>query len=175
MSAECNSRPVDFQGLGSRRVVACFDGGPITSDGGVLLLSEAESALGLFRRASSCFVDHREPARIEHTVEELLAQRILALALGYEDLNDHDRLRSDPLLAAAVGKVDPTGAARPRTRDRRSPLASSSILCQGAPKLIAVGAAKLIRGCSTSIVPRSFTSPRSRSATSAWRDPHSSA
>ncbi len=128
MPTECNSRSVDFQGLGSRRVVACFDGGPITSDGGVLLLSEAESGLGMFRRASACFVDHREPARVEHTVEELLAQRILALALGYEDLNDHDRLRSDPLLAAAVGKVDPTGATRPRTRDQGSPLASSSTL-----------------------------------------------
>jgi len=93
-----------------------------------LLLREAATSLELFSRAGSSFVDHREPARVEHTVEELLAQRILALALGYEDLNDHDRLRVDPLLAAAVGKVDPTGATRPRTRDQGSPLASPSTL-----------------------------------------------
>ena len=73
-------------------------------------LRQVESRTGLLAKTARCFTDHRDPRRIEHTVEELLAQRIIGLALGYEDLNDHDELRHDPLLAAVVGKLDPSGA-----------------------------------------------------------------
>ena len=72
----------------------------------VSLLREAERLTGIIRQSAACFTDHRNPDRIEHTVEELIAQRIYALALGYEDLNDHDDLRHDPLLAVLVGKPD---------------------------------------------------------------------
>jgi len=75
-----------------------------------LLLREASLRLSLFERFGACFRDHRQGPRVEHTVPELLSQRVLAIACGYEDLNDHDRLRDDALLALAVGKSDPLGA-----------------------------------------------------------------
>jgi hypothetical protein len=109
-------------------VVARFDGGRITSDGGVLLLREAAERTGLLRQFAQCFTDHRDPELIEHTVEELVAQRVLALACGYEDLNDHDVLRDDALLATAAGKCDVTGATRARARDRGHALAGKSTL-----------------------------------------------
>jgi hypothetical protein len=118
----------DFQALGSRDVTAKFDGGAITSDAGGLLLREVEAKAGIIRRFAACFNDHRDPERIEHSVGELLAQRIFALALGYEDLNDHDTLRLDPLLAVLVGKVDPTGQDRRRPEDRGKALAGKSTL-----------------------------------------------
>ena len=93
--------------MGSRRVVADFSGGQLSSDGGVLLLRQLDSSLGLTRSVAACFHDRRDPVFIEHTLPQLLAQRILSMALGYEDLNDQDRLRHDPLLAAAAGKTDP--------------------------------------------------------------------
>ncbi len=114
MSTECNARTFDFQGLGSRAVTARFDGGAITSDAGGLLLREVEAKTGILRRFAACFSDHRDPDLLEHSLYELLAQRVYALALGYEDLNDHDTLRYDPLLAVLVGKSDPTGENRPR-------------------------------------------------------------
>jgi hypothetical protein len=119
---------MDFKRVGSRKVVADFSGGTITSDGGVLLLPEVDERLDLLQRFAECFTDHRDPDLIEHTVCDLVSQRVLALALGYEDLNDHDTLRRDPLLATAVGKTDPTGAARSRERDRGNPLAGKSTL-----------------------------------------------
>jgi hypothetical protein len=114
--------------LGSRQVLADFDGGDISSDGGALLLREAERLTGVIRQFAACFADHRNPDLTEHTVEELIAQRVYALALGYEDLNDHDDLRRDPLLATVVGKADPTGKARQRPRDRGKALAGKSTL-----------------------------------------------
>ena len=105
MTTECNAREFDFQALGSRAVTARFDGGAITSDAGGLLLREVEAKTAILRRFAACLTDHRDPERIEHTVDELVAQRIFALALGYEDLNDHDTLRYDPLLAVLVGKA----------------------------------------------------------------------
>ena len=90
-------------------MVARFDAGHLTSDGGALLLREADLRLDLTRRIAACFADGRQSGRVEHGVEEMVAQRVHGLALGYEDLNDHDRLRSDPLLALAAGKADPTG------------------------------------------------------------------
>ncbi len=128
MTTECNSAYLDFPMLGSRQVLADFDGGAISSDGGALLLRETERLTGIVRQFAACFSDHRAPDLIEHPVEHLLAQRIYGLALGYEDLNDHDDLRRDPLLAAVVGKDDPTGKARPRQRDRGKPLAGKSTL-----------------------------------------------
>jgi len=109
-------------------VVARFDGGRITSDAGVLLLREVAERSGLLRRFAQCFTDYRAPELIEHTVEELVAQRVLALACGYEDLNDHDVLRDDALLAVAAGKRDATGATRKRARDRGHALAGKSTL-----------------------------------------------
>jgi hypothetical protein len=114
--------------LGRREIVADFDGGDITSDGGALLLRRTEQLTAIIRQFAACFADHRNPRLIEHTVEELVAQRVYALALGYEDLNDHDDLRRDPLLAAVVGKQDPKGTTRQRRRDRGKPLAGKSTL-----------------------------------------------
>jgi hypothetical protein len=128
MATECNAREFDFQGLGPRAVTARFDGGAITSDAGGLLLREVEAKTGIIRRLAACFTDHRDPDLIEHTVYDLLAQRVFALALGYEDLNDHDTLRLDPLLAVLVGKTDPTGHDRRRHRDRSKSLAGKSTL-----------------------------------------------
>jgi hypothetical protein len=89
-------------------VEAAFDGGTVTSDGGALLLREVEQARGILGRFGHCFEDLRDPDRIEHTVPELLSQRVFGLCLGYEDLNDHDVLRRDPLLALLCGKADPS-------------------------------------------------------------------
>jgi hypothetical protein len=128
VTTECNAREFAFQGLGSRAVTARFDGGAISSDAGGLLLREVEAKTGILRRFAACFTDHRDPDRLEHTVGELIAQRVFALALGYEDLNDHDTLRYDPLLALLVGKADPTGQERRRHEDRGKSLAGKSTL-----------------------------------------------
>jgi len=128
VTTECNTQEFAFQGLGSRVVTARFDGGAITSDAGGLLLREVEAKTGILRRFAACFSDHRDPERVEHTVGELIAQRVFALALGYEDLNDHDTLRHDPLLAILVGKADPTGQDRRRSEDRGKSLAGKSTL-----------------------------------------------
>lgn len=101
-----------FQDLGSRKVVADFSGGTLSSDGGVLLLRQVDLSLGLTSRLAACFGDQRHPGFVEHSVPELLAQRLYAQALGYEDINDHQQLRHDPLLATACGKKDPLGADR---------------------------------------------------------------
>ncbi|MGH7802979.1 MAG: IS1380 family transposase [Candidatus Binatia bacterium] len=128
MRADCTSEQIEFQGLGRRKVVAGFDAGRATSDGGVMLLREVAERSGLLRDFAACFRDHRDPTRIEHTVENLVAQRVLGQALGYEDLNDHDWLRDDALLAVAVGKSDPIGAQRKRERDRGHALAAHATL-----------------------------------------------
>ena len=111
---------------GSRDLVARFDGGRISSDAGGLLLREAERKTGIIRQLADCFTDHRDPKRIEHSVYDLIAQRIYGLGLGHEDINDHDTLRHDPVLAVLVGKDDPTGADRSRERDKGKPLAGKS-------------------------------------------------
>jgi len=128
MTTQCTTDRLTFQPLGRREVVGAFDGGTITSDAGGLLLREVERRTGIIRQFAACFLDHRDPELIEHRVEELVGQRVYALALGYEDLNDHDRLRLDPLLATLVGKEDPTGQDRRRERDRGKPLAGKSTL-----------------------------------------------
>ena len=92
--------------MGRRKFEGRFDGGQITSDGGLVLVREVASRLRLFERLAACFRDHRDPRRVTHTLAELLAQRILGLVAGYEDLNDHDTLRGDPLLPALIGKQE---------------------------------------------------------------------
>jgi len=128
MTTECNGKLFEFHPLGKREVRAGFEGGAITSDGGGLLLREVEKRTGIVERYAACFRDHREAERVEHTVRELVAQRVYGLALGYEDLNDHDELRRDPLLAVLVEKEDPTGEGRARERDRGKALAGKSTL-----------------------------------------------
>ena len=125
---ECTKERMVFQGLGRRKVEGRFDGGPLTSDGGGLLLREVEARFGMVKRFAECFEDHRDADRIEHRVGELVAQRVFGLALGYEDLNDHDDLRRDGLLALVVGKADPSGQDRVRERDRGKALAGKSTL-----------------------------------------------
>jgi len=128
MTTQCTQTSFGFHDLGRREVVARFDGGNITSDAGGLLLRETERLTGIIRQFAACFSDHRDPDLIEHPAEDLIAQRIYALALGYEDLNDHDDLRHDPLLAVLVGKRDPLGQQRSRQRDRGKALAGKSTL-----------------------------------------------
>lgn len=125
---ECSTEELLFQDLGRRKVVADFAGGHLSSDGGALLLRQVDEALGLSRKLATCFVDGRDPDLIEHSLPQLLAQRIVGIALGYEDLNDHHHLRRDPLLAAAVGKEDLLGQDRRRHDQRGLALASPATL-----------------------------------------------
>jgi hypothetical protein len=128
VKTDCNSAQIEFEGGGSRKLVASFDAEHITSDGGVVLLHKVDRKFGLVRRLAKCFIDHRDPELIEHGVEELLRQRLFGICCGYEDLNDHSALRDDPLLAAVVGKGDPLGRDRREKKDRGHPLASPSTL-----------------------------------------------
>ena len=125
---QCTETSLGFGVVGSREVVGRFDGGTITSDGGGLLLRQVDRRLGLMSRLAACFVDRRDPERTEHSVEQMVAQRVYGLALGYEDLNDHDRLRADPLLAVLAGSEDPGGSERRNERDRGKALAGKSTL-----------------------------------------------
>ena len=125
---ECRTEPYEFHTLGNREVVGHFDGGDITTDAGGLLLREVEQRTGIIRRFAACFEDYRNPRWTEFTVEELVGQRVYALALGYEDLNDHDQLRSDPALAVVVGKADVKGEERRFEADRGKALAGKSTL-----------------------------------------------
>src|SRR5256886_3888621 len=111
MTTECNQFAFGFHPLKRLEIRAQFDGGAISSDGGGLLLREVEKRIGILHQFASCFTDYRNPDLIEHTVEELVAQRVYGLALGYEDLNDHEELRNDPLLAVLVEKADPRNQA----------------------------------------------------------------
>lgn len=128
MKTDCKQSGLEFHPLNQREVTGRFDGGAITSDGGGLLLREVEKRTGIVERFAACFRDYRAGERVEHTVKELVAQRVYALALGYEDLNDHEELRADPLLAVLVEKADPTGESRVRERDRGRALAGKSTL-----------------------------------------------
>ena len=114
---ECNQTFFPFEAHFSRQVVAQFEGRWLTTEGGSLLLRQADRKIDLLRRVARCFTDYRQPERIAHRLEEMLAQRIYGLALGYEDLNDHEQLRQDPLLGVLAGK-----------RDLSEPLAGKSTL-----------------------------------------------
>jgi len=121
MPTECSTDCDLFGAVEGRRVVADFDGGTITSDAGGLLLKATDRAIGLIERFAVCFNDRRRPELIEHSVATLVGQRVFAIALGYEDLNDHDELRRDPLMAVLAGKL----AAR---RQDCAPVAGKSTL-----------------------------------------------
>ena len=106
MPAQCNPDCFHFEAVSGRRVEAAFDGGVVTSDAGGLLLGLTWKALALTKRFAACFEDKRDPDLVEHSVETLLRQRVMGLAMGYEDLNDHDRLRHDPVLALLAEKLE---------------------------------------------------------------------
>jgi DDE family transposase len=127
-TTECREQPLLFQDLGPRQVVADFSGGTLSSDGGALLLRRMDINLGLTQMLAQCFHDERTPLYVDHSVRQLLAQRVYGLALGYEDVNDHDRLRLDPLLAAACDKKDPLGQDRFNPAHRGVALAGASTL-----------------------------------------------
>ena len=121
-------QPLLFTDLGSRQVVADFSGGTLSTDAGALLLRQVDANLGLTAELAQCFDDGRNPLWVDHFVEELLRQRIFGTGLGYEDLNDHQRLRLDPLLAVACGKTDPLGEQRVLPHHRGIALAAPSTL-----------------------------------------------
>ena len=120
MPTDCNAETIVFTPLGRRRIEAQFDGGSITSDAGALLLREVASRLKLFSRMADCIPDPREPSMVEHDQQTMLAQRVLAVACGWEDLNDHHGLRLDPLMQVAAD----------RDADEDRPLASPATLCR---------------------------------------------
>jgi hypothetical protein len=128
LPTQCNQESLKFHPLDEREVRGGFNGGTITSDAGGLLLREVEKRTGIIAQFAACFRDHRQAERTEHRVEELVAQRVYGLALGYEDLNDHQELRRDPLLGVLVGKADPSGESRSRARDQGKALAGKSTL-----------------------------------------------
>ncbi len=103
---ECNQSEFGFEAFGSREIVARFDGGTISSDGGALLLRQTDKRLNLLPRLAKCFLDGRNQDLVEHTVVEMLSQRIYGLALGYEDINDHEQLRRDPLFGVLAGRSE---------------------------------------------------------------------
>ena len=128
MDTQCTPTQLEFHAFGRRQIVGRFDAGRLTSDGGAILLREVDRRLALMQRIADCFADYRDPRKVEHSVLEMVTQRVGGIALGYEDLNDHDALRGDSLLALWAGKADLTGAQRPRQRDRGYALAGSSTL-----------------------------------------------
>ncbi len=117
-----------FTGLAARKVVADFSGGTLSTDAGALLLRQTDANLGMTKSLAQCFDDGRDQDWVEHSVQEMLAQRIYGLALGYEDINDHERLRLDPLLATACNKTDPLGENRLNPADRGIALAAPCTL-----------------------------------------------
>ena len=128
MKTACTAGQLEFHGPERRTVVGQFDGGKISSDSGGLLLREVEQRTHILKRLSGCFEDYRDPDQIEHCVESLIKQRVMGLALGYEDLNDHDTLRQDSLLALLSDVADPTGQDRRHVQDKGCALAGKSTL-----------------------------------------------
>jgi Transposase DDE domain group 1 len=121
MPTECSAEQFEFEGFGRRRVVAAFDGGAVTSDAGGLLLRHTDRALGLIERVAACFQDNREQDQVVHRLPALVGQRIVGIALGYEDVNDHDELRHDPVLGLLADRLEPK-------RSDCAPLAGKSTL-----------------------------------------------
>jgi hypothetical protein len=121
MPTECSADLFGFAPVEGREVVAAFDGGAITSDAGALLLGVADRAIKLTERLAACFHDVRQQHLIEHEVVTLVGQRVFGIALGYEDLNDHDDLRHDPVMAVLAGKLE-------ARRDDCAPVAGKSTL-----------------------------------------------
>jgi hypothetical protein len=121
MPTECTPARFEFPAVEGRAVVAGFDGGAITSDAGALLLGQTDRAIRLTERFAACFTDTRAAELVEHRVDTLVMQRVVGIALGYEDLNDHDDLRHDPVLAVLAGKLQ-------AQRSDCAPLAGKSTL-----------------------------------------------
>ncbi len=121
---ECSQTQFTFQAHFSRQVTGQFDSGTMTSDAGGLLLLETDRRMNLLPRLAQCFLDRRAPARIQHSVAEMISQRVAAFALGYEDLNDHEQLRQDPVLKLLAAR---------RTRSSRWPARARSTRCSSAP------------------------------------------
>src|SRR5262245_9043175 len=121
MLTECSPERFDFGTVEGRCVQAAFDAGLVTSDAGALLLGATDRAIDLVGRFAACFHDARRPELIEHAVTTLVGQRIFAIALGYEDLNDHDELRHDPMMAVLAGKLE-------ARREECAPVAGKSTL-----------------------------------------------
>ena len=121
MPTECSAKPMGFARVDGRAVVADFDGGEITSNAGGLLLGATDRAIGLVECVAACFTDGRAAERVVHEVATLVGQRVFGIALGYEDLIDHDRLRHDPVLGVALGRLE-------ARHGRCAPLAGKSTL-----------------------------------------------
>jgi len=128
METECTTEQMEFHQLGRRAVIGRFNGGKITSDAGGVLLREVEKRTEILKRLAGCFRDYRNEDRIEHSVESLLKQRVLGIALGYEDLNDHDSLRHDVVMGLLSEKQQPSGTDRLREKDQGKAIAGKSTL-----------------------------------------------
>ena len=127
MSTECTAGTLEFQAVARRSVQARFDGGALTSDGGSVLLREVERATHILTQFAACFHDHRDPTRITHRVSSLVRQRVYGLALGYEDLNDHEHLRHDPLFAVLAEAADLTVPLAGKSTLNRLELSAASV------------------------------------------------
>ena len=128
MQKQSDTKQLNFQGLGPRKIVADFGGGTITSDAGGLLLREIDLAFGVIDSFTECFTDYRKQEAVEHPLRQLVAQRVFGISLGYEDLNDHEQLRYDPAIAALCGRADVQGRDREREADKGKALAGKSTL-----------------------------------------------
>jgi len=128
METECTTEQMEFHQLGRRGVIGRFNGGKISSDAGGVLLREVEKRTEILKRLAGCFRDYRNEDRIEHSVESLLKQRVLGIALGYEDLNDHDSLRHDVVMGLLSEKQQPSGTDRLREKDQGKAIAGKSTL-----------------------------------------------
>ena len=118
MQTECSAGQFEFEGFEGRRVVAALNGGAVTSDAGTVLLRETDRAIGLIERAAACFTDHRDAGQVIHALPTLIGQRIVAIALGYEDVNDHDVLRRDPVLVLFSDQLERSARIARRWRGR---------------------------------------------------------
>lgn len=145
---ECNRQSLLFSNLFRKEIVADFDGGTLTSDAGGLLLREADRRLGLTAALAECITDRRDPAKIEHHVATMLRQRIFGIALGYEDLNDHQTLRDDPLFQVLAEQLP----------DPAAPLASAPTLCRFENRITRASLARL-SGVLVEIFIASFSKP----------------
>ena len=128
MKTQCTTEQMEFHHLGRRAVIGRFDGGKISSDAGGVLLREVEKRTQILKRLAGCFRDYRNEDRIEHSVGSLIRQRVYGMALGYEDLNDHDSLRHDVVMGLLSEKHDPSGRDRVREQDQGKAIAGKSTL-----------------------------------------------
>ena len=176
MPTECSPTLFEFAPAAGRAVVAGFDGGAITSDAGALLLGATDRAIGLVTRFATCFADARDPDRIEHAIATLVGQRVFGIALGYEDLIDHDQLRRDPALAILAGKLEARRAACAPLPAPRWPARARSTALSARPRAVRAGitasatTARRSRRCSWTCSSTRTARRRGRSS-STWMPP----